>query len=158
MLYSEVEDSLSHIGVKGMKWGHRKAEGSTSASPTHPVRTAILGGAIGTAVAKKRSETSPADRKVYRSSVRAARKVVLGEARSYAMNHKALNAGSVVVGMILGGPIGATSVAGGAASANIMRSQGYGKGKSLALGYLGGPIGGIVVTELSARKLAKASN
>ncbi len=141
MLYSEVEDSLSHIGVKGMRWGHRKAEGSTSAGPDHATRVA--------------------DSNVYRGKVRAARKVVLGEALTYAKTHKGFNsisAGTIAVGTILGGPAGALGFAGGSASANILRSQGYSRGKSLALGYLGGPVGAVVATEIAARKLAKASN
>ncbi len=82
------------------------------------------------------------------SAIKAARKEVRGEVKDYFKSNKKVKVGAVVVAGILATPL----AAGGVATAAVMRSQGHSRGKAAAIGFLTGPIGGIVVAERSARR------
>lgn len=51
-LSAEVDDFLAHYGVKGMRWGHRKAEDTSSGGSSGPSRVQKIKKAAGNAVVK----------------------------------------------------------------------------------------------------------
>lgn len=124
---SDLEAFLEHHGVRGMKWGHHKT------------------------------------RAEYKQAVKAARKEVYSKSIDGYKAHKLRNTGATVAaGILMAKYGGAGKVAGGVngslsvAAIPMLRAQGYSKGKSVAIGLLGGPIGFTIASEVTARKMAKA--
>ena len=153
----EVGEFLEHFGVKGMKWGVRNSErtarvASGNGSTGDKVRKVAGSSAVDLIRGKgvqgaAKIQVARGERK---ANLKTARKEVRGEIKAYATANKKRVLGASVAGALIGGPGGALGVM----SATVMRSQGHSRGKSAVLGYLGGPIGGILASEVSARKRA----
>jgi hypothetical protein len=127
---SPTEDFLEHYGVKGMHWGKHK---SSSAVEVH----------------------KPGKAPINKDKLSAARKDLYGGLKAqYSNKHGKISktkAGAMIATHLLSGTI-ATQVVG----AQMMRSAGYSKGKSLAMGIVGGAPGAALAIELKARKIARA--
>lgn len=74
-----------------------------------------------------------------------------GTADHYKTKAGKVELGASVVASLLGGGVGSAVV-----GARMMRGAGYSKGKSVAMGLIGGAPGAALAIELKARKIAKA--
>ncbi|QFG09118.1 hypothetical protein PBI_SPORTO_10 [Arthrobacter phage Sporto] len=122
-----TDDFLAHYGVKGMRWGKRKAGTDVEVS--------------------SKSKKAPIDS----DKLSAARNELYKGTRDRLKTKggKAVM-GAAVVTTLLGGPIGSQIV-----GAQMMRDAGYSKGKSLTMGIVGGAPGAMLAIELKARKMAR---
>lgn len=127
-----TEDFLEHYGVKGMHWGKHKSSGSS------------------VEVARK-----PAKAPINQDKLSAARKdLYSGLKKTYSNKHGNVSkakAGAVITAGLLG-----STAANQIVGVQMMRSAGYSKGKSVAMGILGGAPGAALAIELKARKMARA--
>lgn len=122
-----TEDFLEHFGVKGMRWGKRSDGGSS------------------VEVAKK--SKAPIDK----DKLSAARKdLYKGVKQSYSGKSGKVKGGAVVAATLLGSTVGSQVL-----GAQMMRSAGYTKGKSFAMGFVGGAPGAALAIELKARKMSR---
>lgn len=116
------EDYLTHAGIKGMRWGHRKAEDPSGIDHTHRnqviVKTAIAAGAIAVgAILLKRGG--------FKLSTPASRKISLGGAK---MSMRILQKSGRVMGTTsvkLGSTVGKTAVKGGTKLGGIVAKGSY---------------------------------
>jgi len=99
----------------------------------------------------KRSGGGGGDKSAMKAKRKEIRKEAYGNAKADFKAHKGRTIGGSVAATLLLGPAGTSTVVG----AQLARSAGYGKGKSLAIGLLGGAPGGILATELKVRKIAR---
>lgn len=128
---TEVDDFLSHVGVKGMHWGKRKSGPTTEAKP-------------GKEVASK----GPIDK----TKLKAARKEIysqVGESM-HKPSQRVLSGAAIASSLISGGSTGSIVI-----GAQMMRGAGFSKGKTIATAALGGAPGAILMIELKARKMAR---
>lgn len=63
----------------------------------------------------------------------------------------------VSAGKVAGSFILANATFGGSTGYQVARATGYKKGQALAIGFVGGPIGGVVISELQVRRAANAA-
>ncbi|WNN94513.1 hypothetical protein SEA_LEWANDO_9 [Arthrobacter phage Lewando] len=84
----------------------------------------------------------------YKSSVKSHRKELYKGVGQVYKSKKQV--GFAVAGTLLGGGAGSATV-----GVQMMRGAGYSKGKSLAMGLLGGAPGAAIAIEVKARKMAK---
>ncbi|QFG09304.1 hypothetical protein SEA_SLOOPYJOE_9 [Arthrobacter phage Sloopyjoe] len=122
-----VEDFLQHYGVKGMRWGKRKASSDVE-------------------VSKKSKGPIDKDRL---SEERA--KLYGGVKKRYeGRGQKVLAGAAIASSVITGGTTGSVVV-----GAQMMRGAGFSKGKSVATALIGGAPGAVLMIELQARKNAR---
>lgn len=88
-----------------------------------------------------------------KSARKTERKKATEDAKDYLSSNKKKTVGSAVAATLLIGPAGTSAAVG----AQIARSAGYSKGKSIGIGLLGGAPGGIIAAEVQVRKRAKES-
>lgn len=140
---------LFHFGVKGMKWGVRRKDANGDGR--------VEGGSSKPSRIEKKIAKS--DRKGdLKAARRVARDQIVDNAKSRTDSRRITRTtGLLVTGGLLWGPTGAYQTAGIVAGTEISRSAGYSKGASVAIGLLGGPIGGLAAAEISARKRAKSA-
>lgn len=124
-----TEDFLAHYGVKGMHWGKHKSSS-------------------GKEVEVSRTKKAPIDK----DKLRAARKDIYSDVKAgmSSKGQKTLT-GAAIAGTLLGGGPIATQIVG----AQMMRSAGFSKGKTVATAILGGAPGAVLMIELQARKNAR---
>lgn len=129
---TDSEAFLEHYGVKGMHWGKHKAKGGSSVE-----------------VAKH-----PAKAPINQDKLKAARKDLYSGLKKQYSNKDGhvskVKTGGMIAAHLLGSTL-ATQVVG----AQMMRSAGYSKGKSLAMGIVGGAPGAALAIELKARNIAR---
>ncbi len=123
-----TEDFLEHYGVPGMKWGKRKSSGDVEVS--------------------KKVPRNPIDK----DKLKAARKDLYdGVKTHYKSNGQKTLAGAAIAASLWTGGTSGTVVVG----AQMMRGAGFSKGKSVAMGMLGGTPGAMLAIELKARKMSR---
>jgi hypothetical protein len=131
---SEVtEDFLAHYGVKGMHWGKHKSGGTVEK------------------LSRTDKQVAKAD---YKAKVKEARKDIYGDVKSGMSSGKqrTLTGAAIATSLLTGGSTGSVVV-----GAQMMRSAGFSKGKTMATAILGGAPGAVLMIELQARKNAKAA-
>lgn len=87
---------------------------------------------------------------INKANLKVARKEIYGDTKNRLLGNKKKKGAMVALALIAGGP-GASAAVG----ISLARSAGYSKGKSAAIGLIGGAPAGILVAELSARKAAR---
>ena len=129
--YLEFEDTLMHYGVKGMRWGRRKANDEPKSRGNYGYKT-----------------------------MRDARKTEYSNLKGLAGN-MAASTGLAVAGNAAGrrGLTGVQGAALAGGYGNMIRSsyktyqkQGLSKGESMGMAIMMGPVGNIAVAELHARR------
>lgn len=123
-----TDDFLAHYGVKGMRWGKRRAGTDVEVS--------------------SKPKKGPIDK----DKLKAARKDLYDDVKSsYNGKQKTLAGAAIATSLFTGGTVGTVVV-----GAQMMRGAGFSKGKTAATALLGGAPGAILMIELQARKNARA--
>lgn len=132
-----TDNFLEHYGVKGMHWGKHKSGGTSSGSGSGTV-----------AVVSKPGGKAPIDK----AKLSAARKdLYSGVKQHYKSNgQKVLGGAAIAASLFSGGTVGTVVV-----GSQMMRGAGFSKGKSVAMGLIGGAPGAALAIELKARKMAR---
>ena len=147
--YLEVEDTLMHFGVKGMKWGVKQAPQKGAASSANKQKYETT----------KNRARERRDNYGYKT-MSDARKTEYSNLKGLAGN-MAASTGLVVSGNAAGkrGLTGAKGAALVGANGNMLRSsyktyqkQGLSKGESMGMAIIMGPVGNIALAELHARR------
>lgn len=135
-----ADDFLAHYGVKGMRWGHRKP-GTGEPSDRKAAK----------AEKKAEKQTAKAEGKIARKAGRREIAKNLGSEFSLKTGKGQFNTGVTAAAAIFSKPAAAAAYVG----IKTARSAGYSKGKSVAIGLIGGPPGALLAAELSVRKNAR---
>lgn len=129
----QADEFLAHYGVKGMRWGHRKP-GTGEPSDRK--------------AAKAEKKAAKAEGKAARKAGRREVASNLGSEFSLKTARGRTQAGATAAVGILASPAASAAFV----SVKTARAAGYSKGKSLAIGLIGGPPGALIAAELSVRK------
>lgn len=159
------ELELFHYGVKGMRWGvQRPVDSDGMALGRPPGRKQQLKADRKSGRKTDRASANASykqGRQEMKTLRKADRKEVQGHLKSnYSLKNKtgkintAATSGGIIAGTILGGPGGAILMAERSAGISIARSAGYSRGSSVAIGLLGGAVGGVVASEIAVRNRA----
>lgn len=122
-----TDDFLAHYGVKGMRWGKRKAGTDVEVSDK-PKKAPI-----------DKDKLAVARKELYK-----------GSAEHYKTKGGRVEMGASIAATLLGGSVGSSIV-----GARMMRSAGYSKGKSAVMALTLGAPGAALAIELKARKMAR---
>lgn len=136
---NEAEDFLAHYGVKGMKWGVRKRDKTPGARKAER------------ASARQEASQAKAKAKATRSGARGAIGADLGSKFNLKTRDGKIRTGATTAGLILASPAAERYL-----GYELSKSAGYSTGKSAAIGFLGGTVGGLAAAEISVRKKARA--
>lgn len=134
-----TDEFLAHYGVKGMKWGHRKAGTGEPSSR----KAAKADGKADKAAAKAAAKTArKAGRREIAKNLNSEFDLRTAEGKT--------RTGLTVASTILVGP--ATNIYMGA---KIAQASGFSWGESAAVGLIGGAPGALAVAEISVRAKAR---
>ena len=167
----ELDDFLAHYGVKGMKWGVRRAKkkqgtidslrrvskGKGNFEDEATAITKVSGIDLIRGRGVKGAAGIKADRMQRRLDTGQARnaerkKIVAELGKTYNLK---TSSGKKYVGAAAATTLLASPVANVVAGAQLTRASGYSKGTSVAVGLVSGTAGGLAVAELTARSRAK---
>lgn len=124
----DTDDFLEHYGVPGMKWGKRKAGGSTDVD----------------------RQTAKADRVAFKNRRGNARKEIYKTAGNQLVGTRIRAGATIATGLFLHPAVTNMRV-----GYELTKAAGYSKGKSAAVGILAGTSGGVIAAEISANRTAR---